>query len=239
MYNQIMFRGAGLLFPYYLGLYHMLQRVGATRKMTKMRGMSSGAVVAVSLMCQLPCLHMLICFERWVQEWSYRRRWNQWQRLWCHLYLRWYFVGKFILHHVPNDVARSCSGRLTIVAFSVLDCRIVENNQWRDTRHLVEWVWASMALPLTSGPRYLDGQWLMDPYNFDLFWPFNRSFTLPNDCVMASPIEQNKHIVLRPVASPFSYTETLLFHRGCYHQYLYHLYRVGMSVALQHWLKFL
>lgn len=242
MYEEICFRGAGLMFPFYLGLYRGLERFSLHHNFIRMRGISSGAVVAASLMCNIPCLHLLLWFEILIKRWAEHRRFTSFQTLFWNLHLRWYFIGKFFLHFVPDDVARSCSNRLSIVAFSVTECKVIENNQWRNTKHLVEWIWAAMALPFTSPPRWVDGKLLMDAYHLDLIWPFNRSIQERNfhpHCIHTSPIETHHRILLRPPTGTFCLSEALILYRRTPSQSMYLFYRMGLQVVLRNWLHLL
>ena len=238
-FREICFRGAGVLFPFYLGICAVMKRLG--RRFEILRGMSSGALVATFVACDLPLEKLLIRFQRFL--WWYKTSHgsdSHWKRVLKAVVLdlkyRHQILPRVMRALISDDQARACSGRLSVVAFSLTDLRVIENNQWRDTQHLIDWVLASMAIPCTSLPRHVDGHWLMDPYHFDCFWPLNRGGQA-RSCLYASPLERYPWILLRPPAPwTFSMLDSLTCSTA---QMMYTLYRLGLYTALSSWALFL
>lgn len=199
----ICFRGAGLLFPFYAGIVAVLRRLGILTRVDHWYGMSSGSLMAVFAASGVPVEPLLLTFARriypyqhlpWRQDLAFRYRW----------------IPVLLRNAITDDQARQCSGKLTILAYSFTRLAVVHNSRWRDRQHVIDWVLASMAMPFTSGPRWVENQWLMDPYHFDRV-PLPRCwFDWPRGIIMASPVELSSWVDWKPPQTRLRLASVLL-----------------------------
>ena len=216
---EIFFRGGANLYYFQVGAWIALARFLNLDTTTRLKGISSGALIATLIACNLPLLKTLFYFERLVHVWK-GMCCSSSSSLWIS-FLKWhlfdcfyrYSMVKYLLPRLINDeMACQCSGRLTIVVFSLSDMRVIERNQWNSASQLCEWILASMATPFTSLPRCVEGRWLMDAYNLDLMWSSRK-----DRCVEVSAVEGHAQIFPRVKIPLWHMCIHLTRRRLCYH----------------------
>lgn len=118
---------------------------------------------------------------------------------WFDSYVRFRLVPHLLRSCITDAMARECTGRLTIVTFSLWDIAVISKSEWKNAQELIDWVCASMTIPgVTSPPRRVGDKLLMDAFNLDQWWP--------------RIIESDKHRYDRfeMQASPLEYTVPII-----------------------------
>ena len=171
---EYFFRGAGNLIHWHVGAARALQWIHSDFQKATFKGISSGGVVATLLACNICIERVMILFEYILPLYKayYLSRYPQFSS--CFRILLYFLLDNFFRFHlvhlvlkriVTNELVHShCNGRLTIVTFSLTQACVLERNEWQSANHLIEWIMAGMSIPITSPPRFLEGQYLMDAY---------------------------------------------------------------------------